>query len=229
VAILIIVGAALIKPQPIIDAYVDVSWPNCQIMAKNYYQEGIVGVTGGLDFHINHCLNKEVTQLSDYYLYVNSGYPGANYRKNLQVVPLKCQPNENSCFAYNYGYNAALYAINYADLQNAHSRMWWIDVETDNSWTNNGKINADSLKGMISAIKSHVFLAQIGIYSDETQWDVITGQWKNNLPVWVATGGYNLGVAQAACLENSFTGGPVLLSQYTLKIDYDLSCSSSLK
>ena len=207
---------------------VDLSWPNCKTLSQTIYSSGIIGVTGGLDFHANPCLAQEVPLIIKVSLYLNSGYPGPKYRSNQQNSPHICSKENDVCHAYNYGYNAALYAIKYADIKNAHARLWWIDVENDNSWTNSSIVNRAEISGSLDAIKNNIFLAKVGVYSYPGQWNLLTGNWRNLLPAWVATGQYSQSVALKACKSRSFTSGPLWLSQYTDKIDINLICSGAV-
>jgi hypothetical protein len=127
--------------------------------------------------------------------------------------------------AYNYGYNATLYAVKYADSQLVASTSWWLDVETENSWTTSQVDNKSSLEGAVDALRQHTFLPTVGIYSTPYQWAVITGNWQNHLPSWVGTGSSNLIAAKAACRVQSFTGGGMWLAQYTPSLDIDYPCS----
>jgi hypothetical protein len=204
---------------------VDVSWPNCSYQAKGSYAYGIVGVTGGINFHRNPCLGEEASWFEQHADYINTGYPGNSYGDKYKSYPQKCKPNATSCLAYNYGYNAALFAIKYAAQQNAFSNRWWLDVETDNSWTTDYYVNIQSLQGAENAIKAKVFMPSVGFYSDNWQWLQITGSWQNKIPEWYATGGVSKSLAKASCNEKSFNGGPIIYSQYTLMLDEDYKCT----
>lgn len=206
---------------------IDVSWPNCRDTVSNSQDYGIVGVNGGLDFRVNSCLAKETTWFSRYALYVNTGYPGIKYAREFPTYPRQCIYNDTNCLAYNYGYNATLYSINYANSRGAYSLSWWLDVETDNSWTENLKDNRASLSGAIDAIRQHVFLSKIGIYSALDQWKTITGGWDNQLPDWIGTGGQKIITAQEACTSRGFSDGSIWLTQYTPWLDQDYLCSQS--
>jgi hypothetical protein len=176
----------------------DVSWPNCKENLSNDQATGIVGVGGGLDFHANACLYQESRLFSTYALYLNTGYPGTSY-----------------------GYNAARYFIRYASANSVHSYRWWLDVETDNSWTNNIFQNRANLIGMYDAIKQFVPLSRVGFYSYPGQWNEITGNWRNGTDVWSATGTSSLQTAMSGCQHSSFTLGPTLLTQYTTQLDHN--------
>ncbi len=202
----------------------DLSWPNCGESISKLTPSGIVGVNGGLDFRPNPCLPAE-TQLfhNSYALYLNTGYPGRSYGLRFKDDPRKCQSNNDLCLAYNYGYNAALYSLNYANRQNAHSFVWWLDVETDNSWTTDYNQNRRSLEGMIAAIKGSTLMPTIGFYSYPGQWQQITKSWKNKYPDWLASASVKQSVAIKYC-SNTFTAGSTWLAQYTSQLDYNYNC-----
>ena len=203
----------------------DVSWPNCHILLTKSEGWGIVGVTGGLDFHTNPCLTQESTWFTKYALYMNTGYPGSNFHLKFPTFPQTCSQNDKNCLAYNYGYNAAKYALDYALQQNLHANMWWLDVETENSWTSNPNENVAALQGMVDAIKHFEFLPVIGFYSSPNQWLTITGGWHNHLPAWVATGETDVESAIQTCQNPSFTGGLLQLAQYTPALDKNYTCN----
>lgn len=206
----------------------DLSWPNCGEKIANLSPSGIVGVTGGLGFSPNPCLNAE-TQLfhNSYSLYINTGFPGLPYDKRFTDYPNKCNPTNDICMAYNYGYNSALYSIRYASSQDAHTFMWWLDVESVNSWSSNYQVNRQALRGMIAAIKANALLPKIGFYFYPGQWESLTNAWENNYPAWLATGTSSKPFAKAFC-SLSFNGGKTLLSQYTTKLDDNYVCQGNI-
>lgn len=210
---------------PITNNIFDVSWPNCGQATVNG-QVGVVGVTGGLDFHSNKCLAEENGWFGRAALYMNTGYPDTAHSKRFTNFPRVCSKTASSCLAYNYGYTASQYAINYAASQGVHSSVWWLDVETDNSWSNSTTINRASLQGAIAALQRTPFVSQVGFYSYPAQWNIITGNWKNGFPVWVATGTTKHADAQTTCTQPSFTGGTTWLSQYTPKLDINYPCNN---
>ena len=206
---------------------VDVSWPNCH-QSKTSAQAGIVGVTGGLDFRPNPCLGEEPGWFNHVSLYMNTGYPDTAHARRFTSSPKRCARGADDCLAYNYGYNAALYAVQLADRQGAHANLWWLDVETENSWSASIVRNREALQGSIDAIRRSVPFVQVGIYSSPLQWSQLVGKWHNQLPSWVATGATSQGPAQAACRQPSFTGGSTWLAQYTPKyLDIDYACNQS--
>lgn len=205
-----------------------VSWPNCNEKFTDLTFSGIVGVNDGLDFSSNPCLGSEVQLFhNSYALYLNTGYPGKSYGLKYEDYPNKCRSSNLNCLAYNYGYNDVLYSVRYANLANAHSYVWWLDIESDNSWTNSYKQNRQTLIGMVDALKKTTFRSVIGFYSYPDQWKSITNNWKPNYPVWVASATASESLAKGYCVA-TFSNAPVWLSQYTTNLDYNYNCSPKM-
>jgi hypothetical protein len=202
----------------------DVSWPNCRATPPNNEQFGIVGITGGLVFRPNPCLFEESHWFNNLTLYMNTGYVGKERAKQYASYPVVCATSDESCVAYDFGYNAGMYALNYAASQYVHTNVWWLDVETENSWSSNTSFNRASLNGMVDAIRQHTILPTIGYYSYPGQWAAITGDWQNYLPNWVATGDVSSQKALAYCSGQAFNGGSTWLTQYTTRLDNDYAC-----
>jgi hypothetical protein len=201
----------------------DISWPNCSLsIAKADF--GIVGINGGLARRPNPCLAKEAGDYKHLSVYVNTGYSGASNGLKFQSSPRHCSAANNQCLAYNYGFNAGLYDIDYSLKQGVIADRWWLDVEIDNSWSNDYKINRQMLRGMLDAISSFAGKNNLGFYSTGLQWKIITGRWRNGYPVWFATGSTLKADAIATCAAKSFAGGPVLLAQYTPSLDANYIC-----
>jgi hypothetical protein len=233
--IVLFILAAIAQPQPASAKTIypsgrtgnDVSWPpsNCSAEPTAISSFGIVGVTGGLNFTHNPCLFKESHQFDQLSLYINTGYPGHAKADKYISAFSACPNNAIHCAAYKYGYAAAENALLYADSQNVTANTWWLDVETENSWTKNTTENSASIQGAIDAInKGSFFKPKVGIYSTPNQWKEITGGWKNQLPAWIGTGSSDRKDAIAACTDSPFTGGTTELTQYILDIDHDYSC-----
>jgi hypothetical protein len=225
VAIMFATGVAAAQGQYISGSTgVDVSWPNCSAsIPKTGF--GIVGVTGGKNFSQNSCLKAEAAHFSNLSLYVNTGYPGQGTSLAYQNTPQACGTFDLNCVAYNYGYNAGIYAFNYAESQGVSSDTWWLDVETMNTWSSDIAQNRSSLQGEFDALKD-AGIGTIGVYSTTYQWGVITGGWQNNLPSWGATTWTTAKQAAKYCKGHEFTGGPSYLMQYTPKrsLDQDVAC-----
>lgn len=202
---------------------VDVSWPNCDMYIPPA-QQGIVGVNGGLAFRPNPCLSSEAKNFKHPSVYLNSGYPGPRIANAQQLRPKDCAAQDKKCLAYNYGYNSGRYAADYALNSGVIAKYWWIDVETENSWDKDYRVNRAALRGLFDALIRIVGQDNVGFYSYPGQWDSLTYDWRSNSPVWMATGSSNLGDAIKACHNSSFTGGPIILGQYTPSLDMNVAC-----
>lgn len=204
---------------------IDVSWPNCGKKLPANQKFSIIGVTGGLDFKPNKCMGEEASQLrNDPSLYVNTGYPGHEYAKKYQSKPKNCSTSDYECLAYNYGFNAGRYAVNYSLENGVVSSKWWLDVEIINSWTNNTNINKAELVGEEQAIRQGVNPTMIGYYTYPPEWQLLTNNWQNYLPTWIASNSNYRNDAINLCKTKGFTGGPIYLTQYTTTLDYDYAC-----
>jgi hypothetical protein len=211
------------SPYPTGSTGYDVSWPNCTATPPKHPAFGIVGVSDGTGYSQNPCLAQEAGWFSpNLSLYVNTGW----YNQSSYVNPNSpkvCASGDNNCLAYNYGYNAGLYALNYANSQNIHSSVWWLDVETGNTWNTDTTQNRNSLQGEYDALTANG-VTVVGFYSTTYQWDTITGTWLNNWPNWGATTVRTASKAATFCKGHQFTGGPTYLIPYTGSLDQDYAC-----
>lgn len=203
---------------------VDVSYPNCSTSVPRV-SFGIVGVTGGLVYSTNNCLRTEASHFSNLSLYANTGLNASSDSTYYTQAQAGCN-GDVYCAAYNYGYNAAMNALSYANTQGVSSAKWWLDVETGNSWNADVLQNQKSLQGEYDAFVQHG-ATTVGVYSTTSQWQSITGSWQNNWPSWGATTWTTASQAQMYCTGHQFTGGPSLLMQFKSKkskLDQDVAC-----
>jgi hypothetical protein len=152
--------------------------------------------------------------------------------------------NSTAC-AWQYGYNMATQDASWltsaADAINGlesgvtiasapGSYRWWLDVETANSWqtgTSGVAMNLAVLEGMADVLASPAY--GVGAYSTSSQWDQITGGTPATSPLygtsdWVP-GARTQSGAISNCAQSSFTGGTVMLTQWTShSLDYDHAC-----
>lgn len=204
---------------------VDVGFPNCSVRVPKV-TFGIVGVSDGTGYSTNPCIAKEAQYFSkNLSLYVNTGWYNQSAYIN-STSPKVCAAGDSNCLAYNYGYNAGLYALNAAKAAGVHSATWWLDVETANTWNSDVVQNQQSLQGEHDALVANGVMT-VGVYSTTAQWNDITGSWQNNWPSWGATTWSTASQAQRYCTGHQFTGGPSYLMQYTprrTKLDQDVAC-----
>jgi hypothetical protein len=228
----------------------DVSWPQCGKTLPTGQAFGIVGVNGGLANNTNPCFATQLawanssvggTGQSKAALYVNTANPGltGSWWPTANEYPAgspvtnpygNCAGGDDAACAYIYGYAKAYDDVNSRGVapSSAAGYLWWLDVETTNSWETNTVANAADLEGMTSYF--HSVGAQVGLYSTGYQWGVIAGSVSstsnlNGLNNWIP-GARSLKGAQANCSAAPFTAGSkVTVSQYVSgSLDYDYSC-----
>lgn len=242
----------------------DVSYPQCPngyVANANQASFGIAGIDHGRPFDVdnqygpNGCLTLEYSQepAGTTGLYMNTGYT-TTYYKNHQVASCVAasrsiagkssvqQAWEIGCafawFNEQYVTGPATEVVgNYHGLGLPMPSMWWLDVETGNSWSSSNKaLNAEALQGAVDELtKTLAPGTPVGVYSTPSMWSTIVG----SNPVsgvaadWVATGATSAPTAQlttwcADSFSRDSTGAkaPVWLVQWVWQnaYDYDLTC-----
>jgi hypothetical protein len=232
VAVLTLVPAtaALAAPRAPAGTGFDTSYPECADSMPTRPAFAIVGVSDGRPYGDNPCLAAEYgwarSSRRTPAFYMNTSNPGvASTRLDWygQTGPLACSPDDEGACAYDYGYNAARRAFDYAQSQTgvAAAADWWLDVETSNSWSGDTNLNLTALQGSIDVLAGEG--VTVGVYSTAWQWGRITGGAALGMPVWVA-GAADAGDAYGQCWS-SFTGGPVVYVQFPLDgQDADIAC-----
>ncbi len=206
----------LITPDPAPPATVpaagfDVSHPQCARTLPTTGGFGIVGINGGKPLSSNKCFAKQVrwaTGKPGRAVYINTGYPGTG-------DPV--------------GYGRRLVDDAVAREHAAGvsgTTVWWLDVETVNTWEGSQRENATVLDSMAAHLQD--LGVRVGIYSTPSMWREIAGTWEPGLPVWYATGTGTQASAQAACAR-SFAGSATAIVQWVQSapggpLDHDLIC-----
>jgi hypothetical protein len=254
---ILVAVAALLVPAPVSAATgYDISYPQCGRGFPPPLTFSVLGVNGGKPYRANPCLGAGSSpsellwagQTSQFY--ANTGDPGpkrSSHWPSGQAAPKLCNTAANpssgtAACHYDYGWNAA--ADSYRDAVNAFvslglappgatrtpvAELWWLDVETANTWTRNSTRNAQALRGGADYLTA-VGAAGVGFYSSPLAWRSITG---SAIPLhgyesWVAGFG-TLANAQGKCTGSGFTGGGVRLAQYaSAGFDADYDCGAAL-
>jgi len=189
----------------------DVSHPQCHRALPADGGFAIVGVTGGHPFSSNGCVGEQLAwavRKHGHAVYVNSGFPGTG-------DPVA------------YGTSVANDAVAREHLQTTRgTAVWWLDVETANTWAGTTQQNATVLDAMASRLQQ--LGVRVGIYSTPEMWFEIAGDWSPGLPVWYATGPGTAQTASAACAR-SFAGSPAAVVQWVQKtalgvFDHNMVC-----
>lgn len=203
----------------------DISWPQCDVIDKLPKGDfGIVGVTGGKAFTGNPCLHEEykwalATGSASVYINVHVGGDD-DPERSLKGPYGECNDADLNCQFANYGYNSALHAYDYAKSQGVEDpRMWWLDVEVLNNWSDNPDYNRRVIDGAVKFFADKGL--PVGIYSTPLMWRDLTGDYKNGLPAWPAI----ISDAPAQNCGVGFTGGKTFLIQYDqIDLDKNFAC-----
>ena len=149
--------------------------------------------------------------------------PYGNCRENSSGIP-----EVTEACSFMYGYAKAYDDAYIRGISQPSEYLWWLDVETDNSWSGDRNRNRAVLEGMASFFTS--IGADVGIYSSSYQWGKIVGTVRSStslysLPSWLA-GARTAKGAKANCSQAPLTaGGKVTLTQFVYNgLDYNHSC-----
>jgi len=241
----------------------DVSYPQCGKTLPSGEAFSVVGLNDGLANTTNPCFSSELTwaqgasgstSLPKTMLYVNTANPGnlgvADWPvNNIDPVTLgadvvadpygSCttgsngQGLDNQACAWQYGYNLGDEDANTRGVPSARSFIWWLDVETGNSWDSNTANNDADLQGMVDYFHyiGSVAGGNVGVYSTSYQWAKIAGTTGLpgeliGLPDWIP-GARNLSGAKSNCRVTPLTrGATVTVTQWTGSYDYDYDCAT---
>ncbi len=244
----------------------DVSWPQCARVLPTDPAFAIVGVNNGLANTTNPCLAEQLawawawtatgtgTGTADQprvALYVNTANPGllgswwpeSNAYPESSTIQVAnpygvCEGDVDAACAYMYGYAKAYDDATIRGVPDPAGYVWWLDVETMNSWEGDATSNRAVLEGMTYYFLNVLKAQGVGIYSTTYQWRSIVGSvgpvtsatlvprpsTLNYLPSWLA-GATSLAGAQRACRSLPLTGGDVALVQYVQDdLDHNYAC-----
>jgi hypothetical protein len=228
---------------------IDVSWPQCGKTLPKQPAFAIVGVNNGLANTTNPCLATQLawagtakapaaTSQPRVALYVNTANPGllgswwptSNTYMGTDVAnPYgDCATRDFKVCSYMYGYAKAYDDANLRGVSNPASYLWWLDVETGNTWQPDKAANIADLEGMTAYFRS--IGAPVGLYSTGSQWGQIAGSVPSTsplagLPSWLAGARSLTGATSTCSLPGLTPGSRVALTQYvSAGLDYDFPC-----
>ena len=253
-ALLAAPGTASAAPAPV--AY-DVSYPQCGTTLPRDRAFAVVGVNGGLSTRANPCLAAQlgwawgstgaVPAQPRAQLYLNTANPG-QLLDQVTTWPVRgatpygaCDGTNSTACSWQYGWERAENSVTSFFTPAAgearvdgrpSSYLWWLDVETMNTWQSGSPDsllrNRATLEGMTSSLVTRG--AEVGLYSTAEQWAQIVGSVPSGSPLagrdsWLA-GSTSPAQAQAACGRAPLVpGGRVTLSQYVQGgLDRNQSC-----
>jgi hypothetical protein len=140
----------------------------------------------------------------------------------------ECTGETDAACAYMYGWAKAYDDAYIRGISEPDDYLWWLDVETENSWNGSQEENRAVLEAMTDFF--HSIDAEVGIYSTSYQWGQIVGTVPEgsslyNLPSWLAGARTANGAKSNCSLPPLTAGGEVTLTQFVSKgFDYDYSC-----
>jgi hypothetical protein len=198
--------------------------PACNQALPSGHTVGIVQATGAAGSAPNPCLAHEAAWAGaglNLYIYMTYGTSST------------AEPGCNGDAACNFGYQAGLYAYNYATLVGVNPLVtWWLDVENPPAWSANLAENAQEVQGAINGLRG-LGINNVGIYASPDIWNQIVGDYQPAVPLWVAWWTGN-GPANCANVRSTFSNeqlptGPVFVTQYTdtangQSLDGDYAC-----
>jgi hypothetical protein len=199
--------------------------PTCDNTLPSGHIVGIVQATGQSNGSPNPCLTHEAQWAGaglNLYIFMTYG---------TDTTP---QPGCNGDLACNWGYEAGIYAFQYAQAQGVNPLVtWWLDVEAAN-WSTNTAENDEVIQGAINALRGEG-VNNVGIYTSPLTWNGIAGVFQPAVPLWVAwytndpQGNCANAVSYAAENGNFLPTGGVWVTQYTnmangVSLDGDYAC-----
>ena len=218
----------------------DISWPQCppngQPMPPTTTEFVIIGLTRGLPFTENPCLQFHVdwqeTNGVPAHGYVVVAFPTAAQLSTYgSQGPWSARTRAGQLS--NTGYAAAQFALSSLRRVGFTAPTIWIDVEPRSAqpWPTatpaQQRENRLVVEGTMRAFRDAGF--GYGLYSYLAGWQEITGSWwLPGVPVWATAGRLDYpDEARDRCVQPSFSGGRVLVSQwYDDTRDYDLTCGT---
>ena len=226
----------------------DVSYPQCDVPLPFGQAFGVVAVNEGLANNTNPCLAEEVSwaqtstgaaKLPRASLYVNTADPGrqaadwpqSNYDPfsgRYVTDPYgRCTGANSRACAWQYGWDMADLDAQARGVTAPGHYLWWLDVETINSWQTSAQNNRADLEGMVAYFR-HIG-AKTGIYSTAKQFGPLMGSVTASsslykLPDWIP-GAKTLVQAKKNCKLAPLTkGGAVTVTQWRGTVNGDYSC-----
>ena len=215
------------SPYPAHSLGYDINWPQCNGSSASTvplpsepghapgaasYTIAVVGVDGWAVDSPNPCLAAEAawarratnTGYASYDLYMLLNAPASTSTIDQDGPYGHCASESASvrdaCFAYNYGWNAAVIAHSYAASQGASSQVWWLDIENTSCspsnfnggfaepWSCDTNLNDLTLDAAIKSLRR--LGITVGIYCTSFQWAAIMGAGfvppGPQIPIWIA-------------------------------------------
>ena len=192
----------------------DISKYQCGSLPPPPHQIGVVEVNGASYDYVNPCLASQAAWAGaglNLYTYLTYGMTTSG--------PAICNGfDQDACYA---GYGAGQYAFAQAQAAGINTSVtWWLDVESDPSWSSDTSANATFVQGAVEGLRSEG-VNNVGIYTSVLSWPGIVGSYQPQLPLWAAwyTGNpqqnCSTAYSYAAAHGSNLPSGGVWMTQYT--------------
>ena len=222
----------------------DISWPQCSPADGGYglpmppsnTQFVILGLTKGLPFTENPCLGSQLTWVRSNSKTAHA-YAMAAFPTPAQLLTYRSSgpwsATTRAGQLSNVGYAEASFAVASMVRNSFRPAMVWIDVEprTAQPWPTataaQQRENRYVVEGLMRGLRDAGF--SYGLYSYASGWQSITASWYlPGVPVWATAGRLDYPTeAHDRCVQPSFSGGAVYLSQWYDDVrDYDIACAN---
>lgn len=219
----------------------DISWPQCPRNDGGYAlppppdsaQYVIIGLTAGRPFTTNPCLDDQArwarTRGIPTQVYTIPAWPTATQlRDHGSQGPWP--PTSRVDRLRNVGYAQGEYALRTLTEHRLRPGIVWLDVEhlRRQPWRTRTATHRAENRTVLRGVMRRLADAGVpyGFYSYAMGWQEITGGWRlPHVPVWATAGRTTRARALALCRRDSFSGGPVLLSQWYSDVrDSNVTC-----
>lgn len=228
----------------------DISWPQCPAhnpVLPPDSDVAVVGVNDGSPFTALPCIEQQLAWSPNgthaQYMVLDSpiGYSSAHVLQYAYHGPAgDCTATDYYCQAFNWGWNAATYAVQAATSAGATSKTWFLDVELPSSgsinppgancyaanfWTCDTKVNSTIVLAAVASLKAQQ--ETVGIYSTQSQWGAITNGLKLGLPIWIAGWSHPAATYCDPAAASSYwfaDGKPWLVQSVPTMYDPDTAC-----
>ncbi|MGH9078551.1 MAG: hypothetical protein ACRDYE_00445 [Acidimicrobiales bacterium] len=174
---------------------------------------GVVEVVGYSKGRVNPCLTAEAAWAAgglNLYAFLTFGLDPTS--GDPSCLTMESPP------ACNFGFDTAMDAFQKAAAAGVNTAVpWWLDVESDPSWSGDLAANKSLVQGAIDGLHFEG-LNSVGIYASPGVWNGIVGNYAPAVPYWAASWGVDP-ANTCANVRSMFAGplpaGPVQMVQYS--------------
>lgn len=189
----------------------------------------VLGLTNGPGFHVNPCLDTELSFLRAHRIPI-AVYAMTTYPRATELLAYGGHGPWSSSTSLgrlsNAGYAQASFNVATMVARNLWAPVVWVDIESyaGFDWTTDRAANAAVVRGVMKGYADAGL--RVGFYSSVYLWTRILGRYgPRGLPEWRTVGTAGPAAALGACRGPSFAGGRAVMAQWwDQRKDHDLLC-----